>query len=212
MQAAVWNESFLQSTRGRVLLLLRGGAATVEGLAEALELTDNAIRVHLASLERDGLVVSTGPRREGAVGKPATQYEVTLAAETAFSRAYMPLLTALLASLGERMPARELRALMRDVGHRLAPAASGNAVSLQARAETASKLLNALGGLTAVQKDGKGYRIQGAACPLSVAVSARAEVCEAVRAMLTDVTGVDVTECCKRGAKNQCSFSVGAVT
>jgi predicted ArsR family transcriptional regulator len=209
MQAAVWNESFLQSTRGRVLLLLRNGTATVEELAQALELTDNAVRVHLAALERDGLIVSRGPRREGTVGKPAIVYEITLAAETQFSRAYLPLLTTLLGALGDRITGKELRALMREVGRRLAPASPSSAPqSVLSRAESASQLLNALGGVTSVKREGKNYRIEGASCPLSVAVSARSEVCEAVRTMLTEVTGCEVAECCKRGEKNQCTFVV----
>jgi predicted ArsR family transcriptional regulator len=54
---------FLETTRGRVLAHLRRGPATVEELAQALGLTDNAIRPHLTALERDGLVRQTGVRR-----------------------------------------------------------------------------------------------------------------------------------------------------
>src|SRR3954468_1664074 len=139
---AVWNETFLQSTRGRVLTLLRAGPRTVEELAQALELTDNAVRVHLASLERDGLVRSAGPRRDGAVGKPAILYEVTVAAETQLSRAYVPLLTALLATLGEKTTTRELRSIMRDVGKRLGAQQFARSASVAARVEAASQLLN----------------------------------------------------------------------
>jgi predicted ArsR family transcriptional regulator len=208
MASPLWSESFLGSTRGRVLTLLRAGPATVEELAKELELTDNAVRVHLAALERDGLVRSRGPRREGAVGKPATLYEVTVAAETALSRAYVPLLTSLLTTLGDRTPTRELRSIMRDVGKRLGDVHQTRNTSLTARVEAGSELLNSLGGVTQVKRDGKTLRIQGASCPLSVAVSVRPEVCEAVRAMLTGVVGAEVTECCSRGERNQCSFAV----
>ena len=44
------DERFFSSTRGRVVSLLRGGSRTVDELAGELELTDNAIRAHLAHL------------------------------------------------------------------------------------------------------------------------------------------------------------------
>ena len=43
--------------------LLRRASRTVEELAQALGLTDNAVRAHLATLERDGLVRQGGLRR-----------------------------------------------------------------------------------------------------------------------------------------------------
>ena len=67
---------FLETTRGQIVALLRRGARTVEDLAKALGLTDNAIRAHLAALERDGLVRPDGSRRGIGAGKPALVYGV----------------------------------------------------------------------------------------------------------------------------------------
>ena len=113
-------ERILETTRGRVLSLLRRGGMTADELAEVLGLTDNAVRAHLATLERDGLVQPQGERRHGRVGKPATLYHISPDAEPLFSKAYLPLLTTLLAALGERFTAEELRRLLADVGSRLA--------------------------------------------------------------------------------------------
>ena len=55
-----WSNRFLSSTRGQVVQLLRRGEATVNELAAALSLTDNAVRSHLSTLERDGLVSTVG--------------------------------------------------------------------------------------------------------------------------------------------------------
>src|SRR5207253_7380278 len=57
------NQRFLDTTRGRVAALLRCEGRTVEELAQALDLTDNAVRAHLAILERDDLVRQAGVRR-----------------------------------------------------------------------------------------------------------------------------------------------------
>ena len=72
---AWWQRMFGGSSRGRVVALLRRGDRTVEELAAALGLTDNAVRAQLALLERENVVRATGVRRDGTVGKPATAWQ-----------------------------------------------------------------------------------------------------------------------------------------
>jgi predicted ArsR family transcriptional regulator len=201
---------FHESTRGRIVALLRRAARTVEELAAELGLTDNAVRLHLGTLERDGVVAAKGIRRGGGVGKPATEYEIAAAAEPGFSEAYIPFLTSLLASVGHKLGSTELRAVMRDVGHRLAAANPEAAGDTRAKAERASQILNALGGVTTVEKEGNRYAIKGCSCPLAVAVNERAEVCLAVQTMLRDVTGLTVREDCDRSERPRCHFVVTA--
>ena len=201
---------FHDSTRGKIVALLRRGTRTVEELARELELTDNAVRLHLGTLERDGVVAAKGVRRGGGVGKPATEYEIAAAAEPSFSEAYIPFLTSLLASVGEKLGSTELRAVMRDVGRRLAAGRSAASGDPKAQAERASQILNALGGVTTVEKEGNRYAIKGCSCPLSVAVNERAEVCLAVQTMLRDVTGLTVKEDCDRSERPRCHFVVTA--
>jgi predicted ArsR family transcriptional regulator len=76
--AAIWDRRFFRSTRGRIVTLLRRSGRTVEGLARELGLTDNGVRAHLATLERDGVVRQRGSVRRGSGGdKPAYVYELT---------------------------------------------------------------------------------------------------------------------------------------
>ena len=82
-----------ESTRGRVVTLLRRSGHTVEELARELGLTNNGVRAHLATLERDGIVRRSGVvRRESGGGKPAYLYELTPEAEDLFPKAYEPAL------------------------------------------------------------------------------------------------------------------------
>ena len=74
----------LDSTRGRIVSLLRGKVSTVNELAQELGLTDNAVRAHLLSLERDGLVRQSGVQR--GYRKPHFAYELTPEAESLFPR------------------------------------------------------------------------------------------------------------------------------
>ena len=62
MKPQRWRERTLDSTRGRIFALLRVQSCTVNELAAALKLTDNAVRAHLISLERDGLIQREGSR------------------------------------------------------------------------------------------------------------------------------------------------------
>lgn len=210
MTAPPWIARYFESTRGRIVDLLRRDSRTVEELARALDLTDNAVRLHLGTLERDGVVRARGVRRDGGVGKPATVYEIAGEAEPAFSQAYVPFLTTLLDSLRERLSVRELRALMRDVGHRLAAARPPGPGGLEARVLAGSQLLNALGGVTTVEREGESLRIRGCGCPLSVATKDREEVCLAVQTMLRDVVGAEVLERCDRSERPRCCFEVSA--
>src|SRR5438105_9527323 len=94
-----WESSVGGKVRGRIIALLRRGERSVEELAEALDVTDNAVRAQLQPLEREGLVRATGVRKTGSAGKPARMYGVAPEAEQLLSVAYAPVLRGLLESL-----------------------------------------------------------------------------------------------------------------
>jgi predicted ArsR family transcriptional regulator len=50
--------------------------------------------------------------------------------------------------------------------------------------------------------------IRGCGCPLSAATSRRPEVCRAVEALLTEVVGSPIRECCTHGDRPRCCFDV----
>jgi predicted ArsR family transcriptional regulator len=203
-------ERILEKTRARVVELLRHAPRTTDELAAELGLSDNAVRAHLATLERDGLVGAGGERREGRVGKPATIYQITPDAEPLFSEAYLPFLRSLLAALGERLSKEQLDRLLADVGARLAAGVRPLSGDLPQRVHAASKLLNHLGGLSSVEEmdRGTGYLITSRGCPVGVAVRERPEVCEAIVTLLSELTGAEVRSCCQRTGRPSCCFEV----
>ncbi|MBK5188261.1 MAG: ArsR family transcriptional regulator [Gemmatimonadaceae bacterium] len=204
---SVWEREYGSTTRGHIVTLLRGGNRSVDELAAELGLTDNAVRAHLAILLREQIVEAVSVRREGGVGKPASIYAIAPGAQPLFSRAYSPLLAALLAELRAHKTPDAMRRLLQRVGRRMAPRehASG---SLEARARAGSELLNELGGSTDVVREKDGYVIRGHGCPLSEAVSECAETCSAVEQMLTEMTGARVVESCDRNGPPNCQFRV----
>lgn len=202
---------FLDSTRGRIVRLLQRSPRTVEELARELGLTDNAVRNHLATLERDGLVRAEGVRRGAGAGKPAYLYDLVPEAATRLSRAYVPALVTLLDVLFDRMSPAEAEPLLREVGHRLASGTGGAASGdLDARVRAAAAVLTELGGdIDVVTRDGA-RRIEGASCPLGAVVSRHPEVCAAVETLVADVTGASATSCCEHGDRPRCRFDVRA--
>ena len=207
MSVTRWDDRFFETTRGRVLALLRRGSRTVDELASALGVTDNAIRGHIAALERDGIVQQRGVRPTG--GKPAYAYEVVPEAERLFTKAYIPVLTQLVGVLTERMTAEELEALLREVGRRLAGPKGVRSGDLRARAEAAATVLTELGGVVDVeQTNGDGLTLRGYSCPLADAVRAHPGTCQAAESLIAELVGVPVRELCDRGERPRCCFDL----
>src|SRR5215210_5958764 len=117
MNTTKLDERFFDSTRGRIVTLLRGATKTVNELAEELGLTDNAVRSHLLSLERDGLVRQSGVQR--GARKPHFAYELTAEAERLFPKAYDALLNQLITALKGRLTPAALEDVLREVGKSL---------------------------------------------------------------------------------------------
>jgi predicted ArsR family transcriptional regulator len=206
---SVWEREYGATTRGHIVTLLRGGNRSVDELAAELGLTDNAVRAHLAILLREQIVESVGVRRGEGAGKPATVYAIAAGAQPIFSRAYSPLLAALLAELRTHKTPDAMKRLLRRAGHRMAPSENANG-SLESRARAGSELLNELGGSTDVVREQGELVIRGHGCPLSDAVRSCPETCTAVEQLLTEVTGSRVTESCDRSGPPNCQFRVSA--
>ncbi|WP_376797525.1 helix-turn-helix transcriptional regulator [Thermogemmatispora sp.] len=209
---------FFKSTRGRIVALLSRGGATVEELAKALGLTDNAVRAHLLALERDGLVRQQGQRRS-LQGKPAYVYELAPAADRLFPRAYLPVLGALLDLLAERLSAADFEQLLRDLGQRLARSwltqEDGELAEPLSRVRGAIALLNELGALaeleTAAEQEGcsaQQVHIRAASCPLAALIPARPRLCLLVEALLAELTALPVRAGCHCLERAQCYFEI----
>jgi len=201
------NQRFLESTRGRIVTLLRRNNHTVEELAQELALTDNAVRAHLATLERDGIVQQRGVRRGS--GKPSYVYDLTPEAEYLFPKAYGPVLHQLLDVLSEQMSPGEMEIVLRKVGRNIATKWNIPPGDLRTRLVGAVEVLNDLGGMTELEtSDEDTYRIRGYSCPLAAAVPGHPEVCRLAETLITELVGVPVQEQCEKGDAPRCCFSV----
>jgi predicted ArsR family transcriptional regulator len=203
-----WRQRILVSTRGKILALLRAGSQTVNELAEALELTDNAVRAHLMSLERDGLIRQLGVR--SGFRKPHVVYGVTDDAEHLLPKAYGPLLNHVLAVFSKRFSPEELRANLREVGRTAAEEylEQVKGKSRDQRIKFALLILETLGG-DAIFEESEGKQfIRGNGCPLSAATAHHPEACLITEALLSEIIDVPVKERCYHGEGPRCFFEI----
>jgi predicted ArsR family transcriptional regulator len=210
MKRPDWRHRLLESTRGQILALLRTENRTVNQLAAALNLTDNAVRAQLLSLERDGLVQQRGT--QPGTRKPHAAYGLTAEVEHIFPKAYGPLLNELLTVVSKRLTSRALTESMREVGHALAKdhLRQQKTRSRAARIEAALNLFHDLGG-SAVFEEVEGKRlIHGRnGCPLAAVTETHPEACLILESLLSDIIGGPVKKCCEYQKTPHCCFEIG---
>ena len=207
MDGITFDKRFFDSTRGQIVTLLRAAPCTVEELAGKLKLTDNAVRAHLSTLERDGLVRQSGLRR--GPRKPHFTYVLTEEADRLFPKAYDALLNQLIAVLKTRFLPAEIEDVLREVGRALAADAStGQNLSLESRVQTALKVLEAIGGAAEIEQHGDKIVIVSSGCPLAAAVSVHPEVCRLAETLVAEIVKVPVEERCDRTGRPKCRFEI----
>jgi predicted ArsR family transcriptional regulator len=208
MKTTAWRARLMESTRGKILDLLRPKEQTVNELAAALGLTDNAVRAHLSTLERDGLIHQFGT--QPGFRKPHATYALTPEAEQIFPKAYGVLLDLVLIVISKQLSPKELRAAMREVGKRVADnhllAVKGK--SRNERIEAALRILKELGGSATFEESEGKHFICGNGCPLAAATSRHPEACLIAESLLSDLIGVPVKEHCIHGSAPSCRFEI----
>jgi predicted ArsR family transcriptional regulator len=208
MKTTPWRARLMESTRGKILDLLRPKEQTVNELAAALGLTDNAVRAHLLSLERDGLIHQSGT--QPGFRKPHATYALTPEAEQIFPKSYGVLLDLILIVISKQLSPKELRAAMREVGKRVADnhLLEVKGKSRNERIEMALRILKDLGGSATFEESEGKHFIRGNGCPLAAATSRHPEACLIAESLLSQIIGVPVKEHCIHGNAPSCRFEI----
>lgn len=200
------DKRFFESTRGRIVTLLHGSHKTVNELADALGLSDNAVRAHLLTLERDGLVAQAGLVK--GFRKPHFVYELGDEARKLFPRAYDILFNRLLDVIKDGMSLDGVKAALAAVGRKLG---KQNAVdgTLDEKLSGTVELLKELGGAASVVRENGRIEIKSGSCPFAEAVAEHPEVCQVAESMIGEMVGTKVVERCDRTAEPKCCFEIG---
>lgn len=208
MKTTKFGQDFFDSTRGRIVGLVRRGVGTVEELAKELQVTDNAIRAHLATLERDKLVERRGTQPGSR--KPHFAYVLSSEAEELFPKAYSTLFNQLLAVLKRQLAPEQLEMVLREVARSLA---EGNKPSknesTKNRVQRALAAMESMGGApNLIDENGKQSVTSVSSCPFDTAVAMHPEVCRLAEIFLSEVTGLELREHCRKGEQPKCSFEL----
>ena len=189
MKTTGWRTRLMESTRGRILDLLRTKEQTVNELAAALGLTDNAVRAHLLSLERDGLAHQSG--YAARLQKTARDLCAHRRSRADFPEVVRCPPRSHSHCISRQLSPKELRAAMREVGKRVADnhLLEVKGKSRNKRIEAALRILKDLGGSATFEKsDGKHF-IRGNGCPLAAATSRHPEACLIAETLLSEIIG-----------------------
>jgi predicted ArsR family transcriptional regulator len=203
-----WRGRLFKSTRGKILDLLRTREWTVNELAEKLRLTDNAVRAHLVSLERDRLATQSGTKP--GVRKPHITYALGPEAEQLFPKAYGRLISLLMSIFSRQIKPRNLRAGMRAAGRAVAQEhlRELRGKSRQQRIDAALDVLKELGGSATFREENGKHFIYGNGCPIAAATANHPEACLLAESLLGELIGSPVKEHCVRGPVPCCRFEL----
>jgi predicted ArsR family transcriptional regulator len=180
--------AFFQTTRGRVVeSLKRHGQRTAGELAAEHGLTPNAIRQHLARLERDGLVVETSERRGPT--KPSFVFSLTNDGRRLFPQRYSNLLNALIEEIGETEGPERVKALFHGIGKRSARkyAARFEGKNLEGRVAELTAILREQGVVAEYQPTADGFVLREHTCPFRDTAATHPEVCSVVHTLMEEV-------------------------
>jgi predicted ArsR family transcriptional regulator len=182
-----------ESTKSRVLHVLRGHGGTAQDVADALDLSIPAARRHLMDLEADGLLESR-VHRPGGRGRPQHVFRVSDKGEAHFPKAYAELCTDILQHLdalyGSGALLNVLTARNRTLLERWQHRVQGD---LETRVFALCALLNELDCHVSVTREGEAWLLFQGNCP-SLEVSKQFEaLCHSECALYASLLQADVT-------------------
>jgi len=171
-------------------------------MAATLGLTGNGVRLHVESLEREGLIERVGSVR--GASKPSVRYGLSPAGRRVFSRAQSTLLGGIL----DALPARPRLALLARVGRRLARAVPVGRGTFPERLNGVLDAFRSLGGDPVLERNGRITHVSMHHCPLADVVAGHPEACAFGRALVEEVTGARVEGRCVHGTRPRCHFEI----
>jgi predicted ArsR family transcriptional regulator len=169
-----------------------------------LGISGSAVREHLKRLADEGLV-RHGVERRG-VGKPTHVYELTADGHHAISRAYVPVLGAVLESVEARHGREAFEEVLRAAGRSLGSGSAPPVGSAEQRAALAAAALEELGASIAMSIQDDVITLQGNCCPLAPLTAHAPSLCRMLESMLSELSGLDVREQCDREVPPRCRF------
>jgi predicted ArsR family transcriptional regulator len=184
----------MQTTRQEILEILKAeGQATVEDLAQRLELTPMTIRHHLNVLQAQNLVEAAKVRRSQKVGRPRLVYTLTEAADSVFPQSYGDLARYLVSEVKESLGEDKMRTLFQRVARRMAkeapPPVEGQ--SFEERLAQVADFLEERGFISRWEKTDEGYIFTNINCPYRRVTREHEDLCIMDTMLMRQLLGVE---------------------
>lgn len=199
----------MKSTRDRILhTLLTQPRATINELANAVNINAISVRHHLSNLQADGLVISEEERH--GVGRPRLIYYLSDKGIETFPSRYYSLTNRLLEQLKETLPSTELDSIFTKIGNDLIEEHLPEIESLdtEARLEFVKEILADEGHLIEWEKQESGYHIYEKTCPYYHISQNHPEICNLDQTLLSRILEAPVTKItCINQGDARCTYT-----
>jgi predicted ArsR family transcriptional regulator len=197
------NQEQDSSTRKVILTMLKTkGSLSVNEMAKELGITEMAVRRHLNTLERDGLIATRLVRQ--AMGRPTNLYSLTELADELFPKKYHHLTLDLLGELAADSGEEAVDSLFEKRKLKLISKYESRMENkeLAERVAELAEIQNANGYMVQWEQDGQGrYVINEHNCPISQVANQFNHACQCELNMFKQLLDADVerTECLAKG-------------
>lgn len=202
----------LPETQGEILSYLKAqGSTTLSGLADRLNLTREAVRQHLATLQEEGWIQRVGRLKSLSQGRPAAVFALTPAGDHLFPKFYDSLSLEFLDTLADNFGKEAVRTLLTALTDKQVARweTKLRGLSLPERIGALTGIYFEQDPYTHVEQDERGYLLVERNCPYLNLALQRPQLCSVTLATLSRLLGVRV----RREAKFQegdrhCAFRV----
>ncbi|UUZ93814.1 transcriptional regulator [Paenibacillus sp. P25] len=205
------NQEQEASTRKVIMTMLKTqGPLTVNDMSKQLGITEMAIRRHLNTLERDGLLETKLVRQ--AMGRPTHTYSLTVAADELFPKKYQHLTLDLLEELAEMAGEEKIDQLFDRRKKRLIEKYEERMEGkpLPERVRALAEIQNANGYMVdwGEQTDGV-YVLHEHNCPIAQVALRYNHACGCELSMFQELLGAEVerTDCLAKGG-SRCTYII----
>jgi len=199
------------STRKLLLTMMKTrGPLSVGEMAKQLGITEMAVRRHLNTLERDGLIEAKISRQ--AMGRPSHLYSLTALADDLFPKNYhlltLDLLGELQAEEGEGVVGRLFERRKQKLYEKYNPLMEGK--ELSERVAELAEIQNANGYMVDwKEEEGGQFVLNEYNCPITQVANQYKDACQCELALFEKLLDADVerTECLSKGG-GKCSYVI----
>lgn len=173
-------------------ILKRRGQATIQTLADELDMAPVSVRHHLDLLIGDGLVTVVRSQRQNSVGRPQQVYALTDEANAYFPNRFRELADKTLDALKGVLSEEALLAVMADFAAQTAAPLRPqlSALPTEQRVEMAIRLLTELGYMAECERVNDDFVIHTCNCPYADLADDHRELCHMDLMLVSELTGL----------------------